>query len=71
MFIKINRKEQDAILKCKKYIKGKYFLVLLPDDLIIKNCTKEMIKLHNKMNCSVIATKSVKKKTFLDGEFYP
>ncbi len=53
----------DAILKCKKYIKGKYFLVLLPDDLIIKkNCTKEMIKLHNKMNCSVIATKSVKKK---------
>ena len=53
----------DAILKCKKYIKGKYFLILLPDDLIIKkNCTKEMIKLHNKMNCSVIATKSVKKK---------
>ena len=36
---------------CKKLIKGKYFLMLLPDDIIIKkNCTKEMIKLHNKKN---------------------
>ena len=26
----------DAILKCKKYIKESHFLVLLPDDLIIK-----------------------------------
>ena len=26
----------DAVIKCKKYIKGKYFLMLLPDDLIIK-----------------------------------
>ena len=31
----------DAILKCKKLIKNKYFLMLLPDDLIIKkNCSK-------------------------------
>ena len=38
----------DAILKCKKYLKGNYFLMLLPDDLIIKkNCSKEMIQLHN------------------------
>ena len=26
----------DAVLKTKKYIKDKYFLMLLPDDLIIK-----------------------------------
>jgi len=54
----------DAILKCKNLIKGKYFLMLLPDDLIIKkNCTKEMIKLHNMKKSSVIATKKVNKKT--------
>jgi len=53
----------DAVLKCKKLIKGKYFLMLLPDDLIIKkNCTKEMIKLHNIKKSSVIATKRVNKK---------
>ena len=54
----------DAVLKCQKYLKGKYFLMLLPDDLIInKNCSKEMIKLHNKKKCSIIATKKVLKKT--------
>ena len=54
----------DAILKCKKHIKGKYFLMLLPDDLIIKkNCSKEMIKLHNQKKSSIIATKRVQKKT--------
>ena len=54
----------DAVLKCKKHIKGKYFMMLLPDDLIInKNCTKEMINLHNKKKCSIIATKTVDKKT--------
>ena len=38
----------DAVLKCKKVIKSKYFLMLLPDDLIFKkNCSKEMIRLHN------------------------
>ncbi len=52
----------DAVLKCQKYIKGNYFLMLLPDDLIIgKNCSKEMIKLHKKFKGSVIATKRVKK----------
>jgi UTP--glucose-1-phosphate uridylyltransferase len=50
----------DAVLKCAKYLKGKYFLMLLPDDLIIKkNCSKEMINLHKKKNCSIIATKKV------------
>ena len=38
--------------------------MLLPDDLIIKkNCSKEMIKLHNIKKCSVIASKKVNKKT--------
>ena len=54
----------DAVLKCQKYIKNKYFLMLLPDDLIIRNnCSKEMIRLHKKTNGSIIATKRVKRKT--------
>ena len=54
----------DAVLKCKKLIKNNYFLMLLPDDLIInKNCTKEMVKLHKKIKGSIIATKTVNKKT--------
>ena len=54
----------DAVLRCKKYIKRKYFLLLLPDDLIIRNnCSKEMIQLHKKTNGSVIATKKVERKT--------
>ena len=53
----------DAVLKCKKYIKNNFFLMLLPDDLIInKNCTKEMIKLHQTTKSSIIATKTVNKK---------
>ncbi len=54
----------DAILKCKKYLKGNFFLMLLPDDLIIKNnCSKEMLNLHKKTKSSIIATKRVNKKT--------
>ena len=54
----------DAVLKCRKYIKGKFFLMLLPDDLIInKNCSKEMINLHKRTKGSIIATKRVDKKT--------
>ena len=54
----------DAVLKCEKLIKNKFFLMLLPDDLIIKkNCTKEMIKLHNKTKGSIIATKKVDKNS--------
>jgi len=53
----------DAVLKCKKYINDKFFLMLLPDDLIIeKNCTKEMVTLHNKMKSPIIATKKVERK---------
>ena len=52
----------DAVLKTKKFIKNKYFLMLLPDDLIMKkNCSKDMIKLHRKYNASVMASMSVKK----------
>ena len=41
----------DAVLKTKKFIKDKYFLMLLPDDLIIKNnCSKSMIAVHKKFN---------------------
>ena len=54
----------DAVLKCQKLIKNKFFLMLLPDDLIIKqNCSKEMIKLHKITKGSVIATKRVDRKT--------
>ena len=42
----------DAVLKAKKLIKDKYFLMLLPDDLIInKNVSKDMIKVHQKKKC--------------------
>ncbi len=54
----------DALLKTKKLIKGKFFLMMLPDDLIIKkNCSKSMIKIHNRYKSSVIASMNVKKKT--------
>ena len=54
----------DAILKTKKFIKDKYFLMLLPDDLIIKkNCSKSMIRIHNKYKSSVMASMIVNKKT--------
>jgi len=53
----------DAVLKTKKFIKGKYFLMLLPDDLIIKkNCSKSMINIHKRFNSSVMASMQVGKK---------
>ena len=52
----------DAVLKTKKLIKNRYFLMLLPDDLIMKkNCSKDMIKLHKKYKASVMASMTVKK----------
>ena len=54
----------DAVLKTKKHIKGSFFLMLLPDDLIIKkNCTEDMIKAHKKYKSSVIASMKVKKNS--------
>jgi len=53
----------DAVLKTKKFIKDRYFLMLLPDDLIIKqNCSKTMIAIHKKFNSSVMASMKVNKK---------
>ena len=54
---------EELVLKTKKYIKDKYFLMLLPDDLIIKkNCSKSMISSHKKYKASVMASMSVNKK---------
>ena len=51
----------DAILKCQKLIRSEHFLMLLPDDLIIKkNCSLAMLKLHKKYNSSIIASMKVK-----------
>ena len=53
----------DAVLKTKKFIKDKYFLMLLPDDLIIKkNCSKSMISINKKFKSSVMASMKVDKK---------
>jgi UTP--glucose-1-phosphate uridylyltransferase len=53
----------DAVLKTKKLIKDKFFLMLLPDDLIIKqNCSKSMISINKKFNTSVMASMKVDKK---------
>ena len=54
----------DAVLKTSKYIKDKFFLMILPDDLIIKNnCSKSMIKIYNRYKSSVMASMNVNKKT--------
>ena len=53
----------DAVLKTKKLIKDKYFLMLLPDDLIIKkNCSRSMIDIHKKYKASVMASMKVNRK---------
>ena len=53
----------DAVLKTKHLIKQNFFLMLLPDDLIIKkNCSKSMISIHNKYNSGVMASMNVNKK---------
>ena len=53
----------DAILKCENLIKSNYFLMLMPDDLIVKkNCSISMIKLHKKHRSSIIASKKVNRK---------
>jgi len=54
----------DAVLKTKKFIKDNFFLMLLPDDIIIKkNCSKSMINSHKKYNASIMASMTVNKKT--------
>ena len=54
----------DAVLTTKKFITDDFFLMLLPDDLIIKkNCSKSMINIHNRYKSSVMASINVPKKT--------
>ena len=54
----------DAVFKTKKFIKDKYFLMLLPDDLIMKhNCSKSMISAHKKHKSSIMASMKVERKT--------
>lgn len=56
----------DAVLKTSRLIKDKHFLLLLPDDLIIKkNCSAELIKIHTKFKCSVMASMNVKKNNVM------
>ena len=53
----------DAVLKTKNLIKDKFFLMLLPDDLIVKqNCSKSMINVHKRFDASVMASMKVDKK---------
>ena len=54
----------DAVLKTKKYIKDNFFLMLLPDDLIInKNCSKSMISIHDRFKASIMASMNVNRKS--------
>ena len=53
----------DAVLKTKRFIKNNFFLMLLPDDLIVRqNCSKSMIKIHKRYKSSVMASMNVNKK---------
>ena len=53
----------DAVLKTKNLIKDNFFLMLLPDDLIVKqNCSKSMINVHKRFDASVMASMKVDKK---------
>ena len=54
----------DAVLKTKNYIKDDYFLLLLPDDLIMKkNCSKDMLAAHKKYKTSIMASMKVSNNT--------
>ncbi len=53
----------DAVLKTKKFIKDDFFLMLLPDDLIIKNnCSSSLIDIHKRYKSSVMASMKVNKR---------
>ena len=53
----------DAVLQCRKHIKGNFFNAFTDDLIIRRNCSKELIQLHKKTKGSIIATKKVNKKT--------
>ena len=53
----------DAVNACRKKIKSDHFLLILPDDIIIKkNCSRELVSIHKANRSSVVATKMVQKK---------
>ena len=64
LFFKIFQRAQVMpSLRHKNILKINIFLMLLPDDLIIKNnCSKEMIRLYKKTKGSIIATKKSREK---------
>ncbi len=52
-----------AVLCAEKFIKSKYFLLILPDDIIKgKNCSRELILLNKKKKSSILALRQVNKK---------
>ena len=54
----------DAVLKTEKFIKSNHFLMLFPDDLIMKrNCSKSMITTYKKYKASVMACMNVNRKS--------
>ena len=54
----------DAVLKTQKFINDNFFLMLLPDDLIIKrNCSLSMINIHNRYKSCIMASMNVNKKS--------
>ena len=54
----------DAVLKCQKFIKDNYFLMLLPDDLIIKKIVLKKCLNYTIGQGSIIAKKNRKKNSF-------
>ena len=63
VFQNIPKGTGDAVLRTSKVVKDKYFLMLMPDDLIIKkNCSKAIINIHKKYKSSVMASMKVNKK---------
>ena len=56
----------DAVNACRKKIKSDHFLLILPDDIIIKkNCSRELVNIHKANKSSVVATKIVQKKNLV------
>ena len=60
----------DAVLKCQKFIKSKNFLMLLPDDLIIKKIALERcLKYIKNIIVQLLLQRKSKESTFRDGGF--
>ena len=54
----------DAVLKTKKFIKDKYFLMLLPDDLIIKTTSLIPASIHSSKIYSIPGLPLIGKSSF-------